>query len=96
MYADFVAYRANKAVVWGGHSGNLTKFEEFFPVLRKPLEYFIERYRVDYVLLDQKYASPESLGVESSELAPLQNFGSIVIYEFAHRPAVLQPDLAGH
>ena len=30
MYADFIAYNAPKAVVWGGHSGDLTKFEEFF------------------------------------------------------------------
>src|SRR5438105_15843631 len=78
MYADFVAYAARKAVVWGGHSGDLHKFEEFFPVLRKPLHYFLERYSVDYLVLDQAYVRPERLGVESA-IARLNSFGAIAI-----------------
>src|SRR5207244_5184801 len=65
MYADFVAFNANKAVVWGGHSGNLSKFEEFFPVLRKPLGYFVERYSVDYLVLDHAYVKADRLGIQS-------------------------------
>ena len=95
MYADFVAYNAEKAVVWGGHSGDLSRFEEFFPVMRKPLAYFVEQYAVDYVVLDQAYVRPERLGIDAS-LAPLDRFGPIVVYEFARPPAVLQPDLAAH
>jgi hypothetical protein len=95
MYADFVAFNAEKAVVWGGHSGDLTRFEEFFPVLRRPLAYFVERYAVDYVVLDQAYVRPERLGIDSS-VAPLERFGPIVVYEFVRPPAVLQPDLAAH
>jgi hypothetical protein len=95
MYADFVAFNADKAVVWGGHSGDLRKFEEFFPVMRKPLAYFIERYAVDYVVLDEAYVSPGLLGIDSST-APLDRFGAIVVYEFARPPAVLQPGLAAH
>jgi hypothetical protein len=95
MYADFVAFNAEKAVVWGGHSGDLTRFEEFFPVLRKPLAYFIERYAVDYVVLDQAYVRPEQLGIDAS-VAPLDRFGPIVVYEFARPPAMVQPDLATH
>jgi hypothetical protein len=95
MYADFVSYNAEKSVVWGGHSGDLTRFEEFFPVLRKPLAYFVERYAVDYVVLDQAYVRPERLGIDSS-MVPLDRFGPIVVYEFVRPPAVLQPDLAAH
>jgi hypothetical protein len=95
MYADFVAFNADKAVVWGGHSGNLTKFEEFYPVLRKPLEYFVERYQVDYVVLDQAYVRPEQLGIDPS-LAPLDRFGPILVYEYARPPAMVEPDLAAH
>jgi hypothetical protein len=95
MYADFVAFNADKAVVWGGHSGDLTRFEEFFPVLRKPLAYFVERYAVDYVVLDQAYVRPEQLGIDSN-VEPLDHFGPIVVYEFVRPPAVLQPDLAAH
>jgi hypothetical protein len=95
MYADFVAFNAEKAVVWGGHSGDLSRFEEFFPVLRKPLAYFLERYAVDYVVLDQVYVRPERLGIDAS-IAPLDRFGPFLVYEFIRPPAVLQPDLATH
>src|ERR1700730_1800947 len=95
MYADFVAFSADKSVVWGGHSGDLTRVEEFFPVLRKPLAYFVERYAVDYVVLDQAYVRPERLGIDPS-IVPLDHFGAIVVYEFARPPAVLQPDLSAH
>jgi hypothetical protein len=93
MYADFVAYGADKAVVWGGHSGDLSKFEEFFPVLRKPIDYFVRRYAVDYVVLDETYVLPQRIGIESS-ITALGRFGTIAVYEFVQRPAVLQPDLA--
>jgi len=93
MYADFVSFNAEKAVVWGGHSGDLSRFEEFYPVLRKPLTYFVERYAVDYVVLDQAYVRPERIGIDSS-VAPLDRFGPILVYEFVRPPAVLQPDLA--
>jgi hypothetical protein len=93
MYADFVAYGADKAVVWGGHSGDLRKFEEFFPVLRRPIDYFVRQYAVDYVVLDETYVLPERLGIESS-VAALKRFGSIVVYEFVRPPAVLLSDLA--
>jgi hypothetical protein len=95
MYADFVAYNADKAVVWGGHSGNLDKFEEFYPVLRKPLEYFVERYGVDYIVLDQAYVRPDQVGIDPC-LEPLDRFGPIVVFNLARPPSVLQPDLAAH
>ena len=80
MYADFVAYNAGKPVVWGGHSGDLKKFEEFFPVIRKPLNYFIHQYEVDYVLLDLAYTKPSELQADHA-LIPLRSFGCMAIYE---------------
>ena len=81
MYADFVAYNGDKGVVWGGHSGNLHKFEEFYPVLRKPIEYFVEQYAVDYLVLDNAYTSPERLGIVE-RIKPVDQFGQIGLYEF--------------
>lgn len=92
MYADFVAYNAHKAVVWGGHSGNLDKFEEFAPVLRKPLEYFLVQYEVDYMVLDDAYATPAHLRVEPY-LTELRRFGMIVVHQVTLRPQ-LTPELA--
>jgi hypothetical protein len=90
MYADFVAYNADKRVLWGGHSGNLSRFEEFFPVIRKPLGYFFERYCIAYVLLDQIYATPERLQIgDSTDL--LETFGSFGVYH-VRSPAVTEPE----
>jgi uncharacterized membrane protein YvlD (DUF360 family) len=80
MYADFVAYNAGKSVVWGGHSGDLSRLEEFFPVLRRPLSYFFEHYAVDYLLLDLVYTTPERLDV-GALAQPLEHFGSIAVYQ---------------
>jgi hypothetical protein len=80
MYADFVAYNAGKAVLWGGHSGDLSRLEEFFPVIRRPLRYFFERYHITYVLLDLLYATPKRLQIDvDTEL--LEQFGSIGVYQ---------------
>ncbi|MBV8717419.1 MAG: hypothetical protein JOZ65_20340 [Chloroflexi bacterium] len=92
MYADFVAYGSHKAVVWGGHSGNLKKFAEFYPVLRRPIEYFVRRYNVDYILLDEAYVQPVRLGI-AADLSQVRRFGAMAIYEFVRPAATLQPDL---
>lgn len=84
MFADFVMYNSGKPVVWGGHSGNLARLEEFFPVIRRPLTYFFERYRVAYVVVDLQYTSLERLQIgDSTEL--LEQFGSIGVYEVSTR-----------
>jgi hypothetical protein len=86
MYADFVAYAARKAVVWGGHSGDLRKLEEFFPVIRRPLEYFFERYAVDYLVLDLAYTTPRDLRLEDS-IERLAAFGPITVYGVRSSPS---------
>ncbi len=84
MYADYVAYTAEKAVVWGGHSGDLTRFEEFFPVLRQPLPYFFETYAVDYLVIDHAYTTPAQLKL-SDEIQSMTSFGQIGIYAVVQR-----------
>jgi hypothetical protein len=93
MYADFVSYNADKAVVWGGHSGDLRKFEEFYPVLRQPVTYFVERYGVDYLILDHAYVTPERLGIVDS-VSVVERHGSIGLYEFVRRPSPIEPNVA--
>jgi hypothetical protein len=89
MYADYVAYASDKAVVWGGHSGNLDRFEEFYPVLRRPVEHFIDRYQVSYVLLDLSYSTPERLGL--GEMPSLERFGAIALYQVAASAELSRP-----
>jgi hypothetical protein len=86
MFADFVMYNSAKPVVWGGHSGNLARLEEFFPVIRRPLTYFFERYEVAYVVVDLQYTTLERLQIgDATEL--LEQFGSIGVYEVRTRAA---------
>src|SRR5579859_2456380 len=89
MFADFVMYNACRAVVWGGHSGNLGRLEEFFPVIRRPLGYFFERYNVAYLVLDLQYTTLERLQIDdATEL--LEQFGSIGVYEVRTRAGPLE------
>ncbi len=84
MYADFVAYAAHKAVVWGGHSGNLDRFEEFYPVLRKPIDYFVETLRGRLPGARPRLHHPGQLKL-SDEIQPMTSFGQIGIYAVVQR-----------
>ncbi|MDD4985001.1 MAG: hypothetical protein PHQ43_04310 [Dehalococcoidales bacterium] len=66
--ADAVVYYARKPVVWGTHSDNFKEVEPFFPVMRKSLEWFIEKYGVTHVLLRNGYVMAHEVGlVDGSE-----------------------------
>jgi glycosyltransferase involved in cell wall biosynthesis len=56
-----VCYRSGQPVVWGGHSGDLARFEWITPVIRRPLPEMFEELGVRYLLLDHRYACPEDL-----------------------------------
>ncbi|MDE3102007.1 MAG: hypothetical protein KGJ98_07185 [Chloroflexota bacterium] len=79
MYADYVCYHSGKRTLWGGHSGDLTRFEAIFPVIRRPLEELIAQYDLHYVLLDLSYVTPERLRLDRS-LEEIQREGAFVLY----------------
>jgi hypothetical protein len=79
MYADFAAYASGKAVVCGGHRRELTKLEEFLPLIRRPPRYVFERYDVDYVLLNLAYTPPRLLLMQA-DLESTAIWGSVAIY----------------
>lgn len=75
MYADHVCYNAGKPVLWGGHCGDLSRFEAIAPVIRRPLPELFRERGVEYLLLDSLYVTlaeidlqgrVESLGAWSS------------------------------
>lgn len=61
MYADFVCYESKKKILWGGHSGDLSKFEVLSPVIRRPLREVIQEYDLRYAVIDRSYTSPEQM-----------------------------------
>jgi hypothetical protein len=69
-------------VLWGTHSGGFTLVEDFFPVLRKPLEDFIEQYHVSYILLNKDYVAPTVLGLNhGGSVRELRTMDNIIVYE---------------
>lgn len=81
MYADFVAYASGKRVLWGGHSGDLGRFEAMSPVIRRPLPDLAREYGLRYLLLDHAYASPGRLDLEG-RVTPVDREGSFALYEW--------------
>ena len=54
---DAVVYYCDKKVLWGTHNSNYETVEEFFPVIKKPVEYFIQTYQLQAVLINKNYFS---------------------------------------
>lgn len=84
-HSDYVAYNAGKKVVWGGHSGDLSRLEQLWPVVTRPLEELIDAYRVDYLLLDLAYATPQRLRLDG-RLTPVASRGSFTLYRTTPAP----------
>jgi hypothetical protein len=91
MYADSVCYRSGKAVVWGGHCGDLHRFEWVAPVITRPLPELFRELGVRYVLLDSRYVrvGELQLGADASLLHSTDGFE---LYAYVGRaPAVAPP-----
>ena len=78
--ADAIAYFAGKKVCWGGHSSGWDKLEEWFPVLKQPIEYFFKKYQLNYLLIDTDYVNIDYLKLEKIFL--LLNEGKYALYEW--------------
>lgn len=79
-------FAAGKKVLWGGHSGDLSRFEAIHPVIRQPLEELIERYDIHDALLDLAYIDPEQLRL-TDRLTPIARHGSFTLYKTARAEA---------
>jgi MFS family permease len=55
--SEHIAYFCRKKTLWGAHGYGYDRLEDFWPVLRKPIEYFIEKYNLAYCLLNKEYVN---------------------------------------
>ncbi len=65
---DAIVYHCRKQVVWGGHSSHFRELEPMFPVFRKSLDWFVERYQVTHVVTLDNYvgaAKTAALGLRN-------------------------------
>jgi len=65
--ADTLAYHCRRSVLWGTHGYGFRQAEPFFPVLRKPLEYFISEYKLSYLVIDSGYVTPGLLKLSPAD-----------------------------
>jgi len=80
--ADALVYHCRRHVLWGTHHDSFNeKVVDFYPVLRKPLSWFQERYGIQYVLLDTGYVKPQDLNL--SEESRVFSSGKYLLYGLA-------------
>lgn len=78
--ADAIAYFTRKKVCWGGHSSGWNRLQDWFPVLKKPIEYFFEKYQLNYLLIDTDYVNIDYLKLKNFSL--LLTEGRYTLYEW--------------
>jgi hypothetical protein len=84
MYSDFLSYASGKSVLWGGHSGDLSRYEALSPVIRRPLGDLIDEYDLSYVVIDLAYVDPHRLSL-SARLDEVARHGNFALYR-THKP----------
>ncbi len=82
MYADYVCYNSGQRVLWGGHCGDLTRFEALAPVIARPLLPLLAEYDVGYLVLDRLYASVGDLHL-ADHVACRGRWGTFELYEIS-------------
>jgi len=76
--ADMAAYVTRRPVCWGTHGYGFIAASDVLPILRKPLSWLMERYALTHLLLDERYATADTLGVSHGAL--ISRFGVYALY----------------
>jgi len=63
-YSDYMTYQTGRAVLWGGHSGSLGKFELVSPVWRERVEDAARRHGVRYLIVERSWIDPAVLALD--------------------------------
>lgn len=80
-HCEAIAYFCRKKTLWGAHSYLDEKIESFFPVLLKPVEYFISFYKLSYCLVNKDFVSLDDLHINIKYKIILEE-GRYVLLEF--------------
>ncbi len=71
--SDIITFFTKKKVLWGTHSSGWDEVEDFFPVLKKPVEYFFEKYNLNFLLLAKDFVEEKDLRLSSNFNKLLEN-----------------------
>lgn len=80
IYSGYASYHAGKPVLWGGHCGDLSRWEALAPVIRRPIPELTKEYGVRYLLLETVYAAPGDVGLEGA-VDLKGHWGGFALYE---------------
>lgn len=74
---DAIVYHARKHVLWGTHHYLFNeRVQDFYPLLKYPLEFYVNKYKIQCFVINKSYADPKDLGLSS----PLAEFGVWAVY----------------
>ena len=62
--AEAVAYFTRKFVLFGGHSLGWDKLDDFWPIMKKPVEYFVDMYGISHIFIDSRYVNITDLNLK--------------------------------
>lgn len=65
-YSDYITYKTERQVLWGGHSGSLDKFELVSPVWRERVEDAARSRGVRYLIVERSWVDPAILALDES------------------------------
>ena len=77
--ADRTGYETRKPVLWGAHGYGFENLHDFFPVLNRPIEYFVERYSLTHALVDASEIPVDLIGLENKTITMIS--GSYLLCE---------------
>jgi len=79
-FADALVYYCRRHVLWGTHHDSFNdKVVDFYPVMRKPLKWFKERYGIRYALIDTSYVKPHDMDLMEEQI--VLGSGKYVLYK---------------
>lgn len=63
-YCAHIAYFCRKKTLWGGHGYDYGKIQLVYPVLTRPVEFFVRSYGISYCLFNSNYVLLEDLRLD--------------------------------
>jgi hypothetical protein len=67
-------------VLWGGHCGDLHRFEWIAPVIARPIPDLMREHGIRYALLDDRFTRPSEIGL-AAFARPRGTWGGFALYE---------------
>lgn len=86
---EAIVYFCGKKVLAGAHSMGWDRLAAFWPVLQKPIEFFLKEYDIHWLWVDTRYVDMVDLRLDSFRLAPWMQRGPVQLFRCIQEPTGL-------